>query len=136
MLRTSSASCHGTMVRCCLPGHSQLFLGSEMRLKTEFRMGWVSFCGIRCCPCHVSAFIATAPGSLAHGMQNLDLYLINEGKAWYLTDAGGFNSWLDPHADRIVQAVGKAIPAGQSLTYVIREFPFGKPHKPAGICLS
>lgn len=107
-----------------------------MRLKTKFRMGWVYVCGIRCRLCHVSAFIAPTPGSLAHGMQNLDLYLINEGKAWYLTDAGGFNSWLDPHADRIVQAVGKGIPAGQSLTYVIREFPFGKPHKPAGICLS
>jgi hypothetical protein len=55
-------------------------------------------------------------------MQNLDLYLVNEVKAWYLTDAGGFNSWLDPHADRIVRAVRETIPAGQSLTYVICEF--------------
>ena len=54
-------------------------------------------------------------------MQNLDMYLINEGKAWYLTDAGGFNSWLDAHADRIVQAVTEAIPAGQNLTYIICE---------------
>lgn len=95
-----------------------------MRLKTNVRMGWGCLCGICCCLCYISALIATNPGSLAHGMQNLDLYLINEGKAWYLTDAGGFNSWLDPHADRIVQAVRKAIPAGQSLTYVICEFPF------------
>ena len=56
-----------------------------------------------------------------HAAQNLDMYLINEGKAWYLTDAGGFNSWLDPHADRIVQAVQETIPSGQSLVYVIRE---------------
>ena len=54
-------------------------------------------------------------------MQNLDMYLISEGKAWYLTDAGGFNSWLDAHADRIVQAVTEAIPAGQNLTYIICE---------------
>ena len=54
-------------------------------------------------------------------LQNLDMYLINEGKAWYLTDAGGFNSWLDAHADRIVQAVTEAIPAGQNLTYIICE---------------
>lgn len=47
------------------------------------------------------------------------MYLINEGKAWYLTDAGGFNFWLDAHADRIVQAVTEAIPAGQNLTYII-----------------
>lgn len=58
---------------------------------------------------------------MAHAVQNLDMYLINEGKSWYLTDAGGFNSWLDPHADRIVQAVHEAIPAGQSLKYVIRK---------------
>ena len=54
-------------------------------------------------------------------LQNLDMYLINEGKAWYLTDAGGFNSWLDAHAHRIVQAVTEVIPAGQNLTYIICE---------------
>ena len=58
---------------------------------------------------------------MAHAAQNLDMYLINEGKAWYLTDAGGFNSWLDPHADRIVRAVQETIPSGQSLVYVICE---------------
>ena len=58
---------------------------------------------------------------MAHAAQNLDIYLINEGKAWYLTDAGGFNSWLDPHADRIVSAVQETIPSGQSLVYVICE---------------
>jgi len=58
---------------------------------------------------------------MARAVQNLDMYLINEGKSWYLTDAGGFNSWLDPHANRIVQAVLEAIPAGQSLKYVIRK---------------
>ena len=61
------------------------------------------------------------PSYYANATQNLDMYLINEGKAWYLTDAGGFNSWLDPHADRIVQAVQHTIPSGQSLIYVICE---------------
>ncbi|KAK9909599.1 hypothetical protein WJX75_004745 [Coccomyxa subellipsoidea] len=51
--------------------------------------------------------------------ENLDLYLINEGQSWYLSDAGGFDSWLDPHATRIVQAVQAVIPPGQKLTYVI-----------------
>lgn len=54
-------------------------------------------------------------------VQNLDLYLINEGQSWYLSDAGGFDSWLDPHATRIVQAVQAVIPPGQKLTYVICE---------------
>ncbi|CAL8466588.1 g6124 [Coccomyxa elongata] len=51
--------------------------------------------------------------------ENLDLYLINEGKAWYLTDAGGFDSWLDAHAGRIVKAVQDVIPPGQELKYII-----------------
>ncbi len=52
-------------------------------------------------------------------MQNLDLYLINEGKAWYLSDSGGFDSWLDAHAGRIVKAVQDVIPPGQELKYII-----------------
>lgn len=56
-----------------------------------------------------------------HIVQNLDMYLINEGTAWYLSDAGGFDSWLDAHASNIVRAVQEAIPAGQKLVYVICE---------------
>jgi hypothetical protein len=52
-------------------------------------------------------------------VQNLDLYLINEGKKWYISDAGGFDSWLDPHATKIVTAVQAVIPADQNLTYVL-----------------
>lgn len=63
-------------------------------------------------------------------VQNLDLYLINEGQSWYLSDAGGFDSWLDPHATRIVQAVQAVIPPGQKLTYVICEPPFASLQTP------
>lgn len=55
-------------------------------------------------------------------VQNLDMYLINEGKAWYLTDAGGFDSWLDAHASRIVKAVQSVIPPGQELKYIICKY--------------
>ena len=58
--------------------------------------------------------------------QNLDLYLINEGKKWYLSDAGGFDSWLDPHATKIVEAVKQAIPPDQKLTHVLRAFSLSK----------
>ena len=56
-------------------------------------------------------------------LQNLDLYLLSEGTSWYLSDAGGFDSWLDPHASKIAAAVQAVIPPGQNLTYIICEPP-------------
>ena len=60
--------------------------------------------------------------------QNLDLYLINEGKKWYISDAGGFDSWLDPHATKIVEAVKQVIPAEQKLTHVLCATPHYSHH--------
>lgn len=62
-----------------------------------------------------------ASAALANSLQNLDLYLLNEDTFWYLSDAGGFDNWLAPHASVIAAEVQAVIPPGQNLTYVICE---------------
>ena len=53
--------------------------------------------------------------------ENLDLYLIHQApSSWFLTDAGGFDTWLHPHASQIAQAVNNTIPAGHEFKYILR----------------